>query len=112
MIGRKPEQVMGDLHQPGILDGVGERTQPRHDIRYTGLGRKPCTLDRVPRHARGMDQFGVVVVAENIGEGSGRRGVRIDVRVGIDKGRTGQFRFQPCRNLSRHRISSRTECGP
>ena len=91
----KPEQVPGDLHQPGDLDGVCEIRQTGDDPRDPRLRLEPRSLDRFPRHPGRMDQFGVVVVAEDVGQCARGRGERIDVRVRIDERRRGELAVDP-----------------
>ena len=88
----------GHLFRRGILDPhlpCGGRLQARAglDARRILVERRP--LDRFPRRSGRMDQFGVVVVAENVGQRSRRRGEGIDVRMRVDERRLGEFTVDP-----------------
>ena len=78
-----------------MLDGVGEVRETRNDPRDPRLLVEPRPLDRFPRRPGRMHQFGVVVVAENVGQRLRRRGVRIDVGMRVDERRLGEFTVDP-----------------
>ena len=83
------KKFLANFDEPAVLRGIFDWPKVVHQAANQFVRRNPRLFDFVFGHPRGMCQLGVVVVAQQIGERSRRRSMRIDVGVRIDQSDRG-----------------------
>ncbi len=85
----EPEELLTNLDQPMVVGRVGDVAQPVNHPANQFARPDPFFLDLDARHAGGMNEFGVVVIPQDVSQRAGRRRMGIDVRVGVDQSNRG-----------------------
>ncbi len=100
----EPEKGPANLDQPAVLGRVLERPQALDEPSDQFTRGERRVLDPRLRHPRGVRQFGVVVIAQQIRQGARSGRVRVDVRVGVDQADSGERLVDRCLKGVRHGI--------
>ena len=104
----EPEELAGDFDQPTVLGRVFDRAEVGHQPLAFFPRIQIRRFDLPFGHARGMGQFRVVMVTQNVGQRPGRGSQGVDVRVRIGQRQAVQFGKQPIAKCCGHGAESLT----